>query len=286
MGNQDGPTVRRRRLGSELRSLRELAKLDQTDAARHLECSTSKISRLERGEGLAKAIEVRSLLDLYGVTDEAAREQMMLIHKQAGQLGWWEQAPYEQVLPSGLGVFVGLENDARAERAWELAYVPGLLQTEDYARAILTTDQRTPKEVNDLLNVRLLRQKRLSASSQPLELWAVMDEVALLRPVGGPAVMQRQIDHLHAAAQWPTVTLQIFPLAKEAHPGMKGSFTLLEFGPTDPLVGYVDGHAGNLYLERDRQTRTLSHTFDRLRAGALDPEDSAAHLAILAAKEK
>lgn len=284
---QDGPTVRRRRLGSELRRLREAAGLDQADAARELECSTSKVSRLERGEGQAKAMEVRSLLDLYRVTDQTARDQLMLIHKQAGQVGWWEQAPYEEVLPSGLSVYVGLENDARSVRAWELAYVHGLLQTEDYARATLTTGQRTPEEVEGHVSARLRRQQRVTAAADPLELWVVMDEMALLRPVGGYDIMRAQIEHLLTVAEWPHITIQVYPLAKGQHPGLRGSFALLEFGPTDPLVGYVDSHAGNLYLERDRQTRTLAHTFDRLRAGALDPEDSAAHLAtLLAAKEK
>lgn len=287
MSNELGPTVRRRRLGQELRDLRELAGLDQAAAAARLECSTSKISRLEKGQGLAKAIEVKGLLDLYNVTDQEARDKILQIHRQAGQTGWWEQAQYEEVLPSGLGVYVGLENDARALRTWELAYVPGLLQTEDYARAVLaSTGQRSAKDVERLLSVRLQRQQRLTAAANPLELWAVLDEVVLLRQVGGPTVMTAQIEHLRTAAQQQNITLQIYPLGKDAHPGMRGAFSLLEFGPTDPLVGYVDSHAGNLYLERDRQTRTLGHAFDRLRAGALDPEDSAVLLAKHAAKEK
>src|SRR5881392_12941 len=118
-----GPTVRRRRLGSELRRLREAAGLDQAAAAKHLECSTSKISRLEKGQGLAKTLEVRSLLDLYGVTDEDARAKLLEIHRKAAETGWWEQSPYDEVLPSGLSVYVGLEYDARSVHTWELGYV-------------------------------------------------------------------------------------------------------------------------------------------------------------------
>lgn len=286
MSDPSGPTVRRRRLGSELRRLRERAELDQAAAAVHLECSTSKLSRLETGQGLPKVLELRTLLDLYGVTDEDERAKIFDIRKQATKPGWWEQAEYETVLPSGLGVYVGLEYDARAVRTWELGYVPGMLQTAEYARAVLSsTGLRTADEVERLVRVRLQRQQRLTARSNPLELWAVVDEMALLRPIGGQATMRDQLNQLLSTVKLPNVTLQIYPLGKDAHPGMKGAFALLEFSASDPVVGYVDSHAGNLFIEKDRQTRTLIHAFDRLRAGALDPAESAALLAKLAAKE-
>ncbi|MFE2749603.1 helix-turn-helix domain-containing protein [Streptomyces scopuliridis] len=279
MGDPTGPTVRRRRLGGELRTLRELLGLDQAAAAKHLECSTSKISRLETGQGIAKLMEIKSLLDLYKVDDPAARTKILEIHKAASQQGWWEQPQYETVLPSGLGVYVGLEYDARALRTWELGYVPGLLQTEAYARAVLSSGVRPADEVERLVDVRRQRQQRLTATtSQPLELWAIIDETALLRPVGGKATMREQIHHMVQAAALPNVTLQVYPLNKTAHPGMKGAFTLLDFEAAEPVIGYVDSHAGNVFLERDKQTRALAHTFDRLRAGALDPDASVARL--------
>ncbi|MGW1767178.1 helix-turn-helix domain-containing protein [Streptomyces sp. NPDC002073] len=280
MTEPSGPTVRRRRLGSELRRLRERAGLDQAAAAKTLECSTSKISRLETGQGVAKVLEIRSLLDRYGVTDDAERAKILDIHKSAAEVGWWEQAEYEEVLPSGLGVYVGLEYDARAVQTWELGYIPGLLQTEDYARAVHAT--RPPTEVDRLVEVRMHRQRRLTASP-PLELWAVVDESVLGREIGGQDVMRGQIQALAAASRRPNVTLQVYPARKDVHPGLRGSFALLEFGPTDPRIGYVDSPAGNAFLEKDRQIRSLVHTMDRLRAGALDPEESAALLDNLAA---
>jgi hypothetical protein len=225
-------------------------------------------------------------MDLYGVEDPGARARILEIHKKAAELGWWEQPEFETVLPSGLGVYVGLEYDARAVRTWELGYVPGLLQTEGYARAVLSSSGlRSADEVERLVKVRSQRQQRLVEAPEPLELWAVMDHVGLLRPVGGRTVMREQLKYLAEASAQPNVTLQIYPLEKDAHPGMKGAFTLLDFGATDPLIGYVDSHAGNLFMEKDRQTRALAHTFDRLRAGALDPEESAALLNDLAARE-
>ncbi|MDW8478337.1 DUF5753 domain-containing protein [Streptomyces scabiei] len=287
MSDPSGPTVRRRRLGSELRRLRERARLDQAAAARHLECSTSKISRLETGQGLAKVLEIKSLLDLYEVTEEPEREAILTLHRTASQVGWWEQAEFEQVLPSGLGVFVGLEFDARSVQEWELGFVPGLLQTPEYARAVLSSvPRRDPVEIDRLVTVRMMRQKRLTQEKEPLELWAVIDDAVLRRPIGGRDVMRAQLAVLAESATRPNITLQVYPsTSKDVHPGLRGAFSLLEFGPADPRIGYVDSQAGNTFLEKDRQVRTLVDTFDRLRAGALDPEESAALLHNLAAEE-
>ncbi|MFE4674495.1 helix-turn-helix domain-containing protein [Streptomyces sp. NPDC056723] len=286
MSDPNGPTVRRRRLGSELRRLREHAGLDQAAAAAHLECSTSKISRLETGQGLAKAMEVRSLLDLFNVTDDAARAKILKLHKTAAEVGWWEQAEYEEVLPSGLGVFVGLEYDARSVQTWELGFVPGLLQTEDYARAVLASlPLRSPDEVDRLVKVRMQRQQRLTRDTDPLELWAVVDESVLRRPIGGPDVLRAQLKALAQSSAQPNITVQVYPASKDVHPGLRGSFSLLEFGQADPRIGYVDSPSGNAFLEKDKQVRGLVSTFDRLRAGAVDPAESAALLHDLAAKE-
>lgn len=289
-----GPTVRRKRLGAELRRLRVRAGLDQLAIAKHLECSTSKISRAERGEGLLRSIEMLGVLDLCGVTDASAREQLLEIHARAGESGWWEQ--YEEDLPSGLGVYVGLEADARAVRAWELGWVPGLLQTQDYARAVLAAaPRRTVEEVERLVEVRMLRQQRLHQDAPYLlDLWAVIDGAVLQRPIGGPSVMQTQIEALVDAAARPNITIQVFPsYSRDVHPGLGGSFALLEFPPDEErpgsgteVIGYVEGPAGNLFLERDRQLRPLVATFDRLRASAHSPEDSISLLHTLAKQEK
>lgn len=286
MSDPNGPTVRRRRLGLELRRLRESAGLDQATAARCLECSTSKISRMEKGEGLPKAIELELLLDLYKVSSQDARATLAEIRKKAAEPGWWEQAEYESVLPSGLGVYVGLEYDARSVRAWELGYMPGLLQTEEYARAVLgARGVRGPGEVDRLVEVRMQRQRRVLDEGAALELWAIVDESVLLRPVGGVHVMRAQLLALRNALDLPNVTVQIHPLAKAPHPGLLGSFSILEFGPSDPIVGYMESRGGNLFVEKDAQVRQLSSDFDHLRASALDPTESAALLGKLTTKE-
>jgi hypothetical protein len=191
----------------------------------------------------------------------------------------------EEVLPSGLGVYVGLEYDARTLQCWELGLVPGLLQTEDYARAVLSSlPRRTPDEVERLVKARLQRQARLTQETDPLELWAVVDESVLRRPLGGAAVMRAQLDALVDWAARTNVTVQVYR-PKDVHPGLRGSFSLLEFGPADPRVGYVDSPSGNSFLEKDKQVRALADTFDRLRAGALDPDESAALFRSLAAEE-
>ncbi|TDT93335.1 helix-turn-helix protein [Streptomyces sp. 846.5] len=279
MSDPQGPTVRRRRLGSELRRLRDLAGLRLEDVAKVLECSTSKISRIETGQGLAKALELRAMLDLYGVTDEDARLVITDIHRRASESGWWEQDEYESVLPSGLGVYVGLEYDARLVQTWELSWVTGLLQTPDYARAVMSSSRiGQSDEVDRLVNVRIERQKRLTASSDPLELWAVMDESVFRRPIGGPETMRNQIGHILELAKLPNVNVQICPLSKGMHPGLRGSFSILEFGPADPRVVYVEAPSGNLFVERDSQVRAFSTSYSALLANALDPEESAALL--------
>lgn len=282
MSDPTGPTVRRKRLGGELRRLRELAGLDQADAARALECSTSKISRMEKGQGLPKQMELEALLTLFGVTDTDERAKLLKIRGQASETGWWEQAEYEEVLPSGMGIYVGLEYDARQVNAWELGLVPGLLQTPDYARALFANNPN----IDRLVDVRMKRQERLRAAANPLTLWAIIDEFALRRPIGGHDVMREQLQALIDAAERPNVTIQVYRgLEKHYHPGLRGSFTILEFGHADPRIGYVDSPAGNTFLERAPQVLGLSETFDRLQAGALDIPESAALLHSLVAEE-
>ncbi|MET9085444.1 helix-turn-helix transcriptional regulator [Streptomyces sp. NPDC004237] len=277
MAPTGGPTVRRRQLGAELRRLREHAGRRIEDVAAHLECSMSKISRVETGQAPIKARDVRDLLQWYGVTDPDRVETVMQIHKDAQQQGWW--AHYGEVLPSGMATYAGLEADARVLRSYESVTVHGLLQTEDYARAVIAAVRpNEPHEVDQLVRFRKERQALLTRRPDPLELWVVLEESALRRPVGGTEVMAAQLRHLAEAATLPNVTLQIMPTAKGAHAALAGTFSLLEFEPHTPTVVYVDSIAGNVYLEKERDVRTFIQTFDLLRAGAPDPQESAAVL--------
>ncbi|MFJ2193142.1 helix-turn-helix domain-containing protein [Kitasatospora sp. NPDC087861] len=275
MTETGGPTVRRRTLGTALTELRESAGLQQKDAASALGCSASKVSRIEQGKGLIKQMELRTLLELYGVSDESKVAGLLDLARRAAETGWWEQTEYESIMPQGLGVYVGLENDARTVRAWELGWVPGLLQHEDYAAAVLAGGKPAPPEtVRRLLEIREKRQGRLLAAEDSLELWAIMDESVLMRPIGDSRVMAAQIKHLQIMAERPNVTLQILPLSKGMNPGLRGSFSILEFAPNESPIIYVESPAGNTFLERDHQIMNFRHDYSRLTAGAMDPPET------------
>ncbi|GAU70649.1 putative transcriptional regulator [Streptomyces sp. NBRC 110611] len=277
MSPASGPTVRRRQLGAELRRLREKAGKKIEDVAAHLECSQSKVSRVETGQAPIKARDVRDLLGWYGVDDAAQVEAVMQIHKDAQQQGWWAQ--FDDVLPSGMSTYAGLESDAVSLRSFEPFVMHGLLQTEPYIRALM--DSGNPMDQTDieqLVKFRLRRQQMLERPSGPLELWVVLEETVLRRPVGGKEVMLQQLDHLIEVAALPNVTIQIMPLAKGAHAAMVGAFTLMDFGQMTPTVIYVESAAGNIYLEKERDVRRFTQSFDLLRAAAPDPQQTTALL--------
>lgn len=274
-----GPTVHRRQLGAELRRLREAAGLTIEAAAKALATSQPRISRIETGKGryTLKPPDVRTLCELYSVTDEPKIDMLVSMLTVSQQRGWWED--FESVLPSGLEVYVGLESDARAERGCEPNLVHGLLQTADYARTVLLIGgQHRPRDVDDLLQVRMERQKLLTRDESPLELWAILDEAVIRRPLGGADVMRDQLGHLVAMSDMPNVTIQVIPFsASDGHPGLAGPFSILEFEEDAPVV-YVESQAGNLYLEKKQDIRRYTGMFDLLRAMALAPAESTALL--------
>ncbi|MFK8851328.1 helix-turn-helix domain-containing protein [Streptomyces sp. Ac-502] len=276
------PTVHRRSLGKELRSLRTAAGKDLKDAAAALGCDPTRISKIERARGTfaVREDDVNRLCALYGVTDERTVQRLLTMLSRSQKPGWWEAWS----LPPDLEVFIGLETDATTERAWEPLLVPGLLQRPEYSRAVLNSPRsHRPDDVEDLLHLREGRQRLLHRSTSPLELWAILDENVLRRPIGGPDVMRDQLRHLHDMVELPNVTVQVVPLSQEDNAGLAGAFTLLHFAD-DPTVVYVDSAAGNLYLEKERDARRFTKTFDLLTAAALDRRNSRA-LIERAAKE-
>jgi hypothetical protein len=201
----------------------------------------------------------------------------MQIHKDAQQQGWWTH--YGEVLPSGMATYAGLEADARVLRSYEPTFVHGLLQTEEYARAVIAAVRpNEPSEVDQLVRFRKERQELLTREPDPLELWVVMEESVLQRPVGGKETMAAQLEHLIEATALPNVTIQVMPTAKGAHAALAGTFSLMEFEPRMPTVVYINSIAGNVYLERERDVRTFIQTFDLVRAAAPDPQDTPATL--------
>ena len=282
MSDSQSPTVRRRRLGMELRRLREASSLMIEDVAKHLECSMSRVSRIETGKSVARIRDVRDMLDLYQVGDETQREQLLKLAKDAQQRGWWTE--YESVLSAGLDTYVGLEASAASIRSFQTHLVPGLLQTEEYSRALIKVGQPTESSVNidRMISLRRRRQAML-ADAGTLEMWAVLDEAVLRRPIGGNAVMRAQLARLLEVDELPSVTIQVLPFTRGAHPGLGGAFTIIGFpDPTDLDVVYVDSPAGNIFLEKDKDVRRHTTWFDHLRAAALPPDESTDFIALVA----
>ncbi|MFY9649585.1 MAG: helix-turn-helix transcriptional regulator [Trebonia sp.] len=269
-----GPTVRRRRLGTELRRLRDSAGYKLEEVAGMLGVAPSTLSRIETGKAPTKSAYLSQLLELYQVTDAGQRQILVDMAREGHRKGWW--AAYDDVLPSGLGVYVGLEAEASGLRSYEIAVVHGLLQTTDYARAILraSAPRHTADQIERLVDLRMERQRRLD-DNPPLDLWVIHDEAVIRRTVGGPVVMRHQLAHLLVAAGLPGVTLQVLPFDTGAHAGHDGPFSIVEFHDrSDSEVVYVESTAGPIYLEKDREVRACAEVFDRLRAAALPPEAS------------
>lgn len=269
-----GPTVRRRRLGAELRRLRDSAGYKLEEVAGMLGVAPSTLSRIETGKAPTKSAYLSQLLELYQVTDAGQRQILVDMAREGHRKGWW--AAYDDVLPSGLGVYVGLEAEASGLRSYEIGVVHGLLQTTDYARAVLraSAPRHTADQIERLVDLRMERQRRLD-DNPPLDLWVIHDEAVIRRTVGGPVVMRHQLAHLLVAAGLPGVTLQVLPFDTGAHAGHDGPFSIVEFHDrSDSEVVYVESTAGPIYLEKDREVRASAEVFDRLRAAALPPEAS------------
>ena len=269
-----GPTVRRRRLGSELRRLREDHSIKLEEVAERLGVAASTLSRIETGKAPTKSVYLTAMLEMYGVTDPAQRQVLVDMAREGHRKGWW--SVYDDVLPTGFGIYVGLEAEAAGLRSFEGEAVQGLFQTPDYARAILREVQvrDTDEQVERLVDLRMKRQEVLDRNP-PLDVWMILDEAVIRRTIGGPEVMRDQLARLVEASKKPNVTLQVLPFSTGSHAGLRGPFSILEFPErADPDVAYVESVAGIIYLEKEREVRTAAEAFDRLRAAALSPGQS------------
>ncbi|MFF0740919.1 helix-turn-helix domain-containing protein [Streptomyces sp. NPDC004111] len=266
------PTVRRRRLGQELRRLRELKGMTAEGVAERLLVSQSKISRLENGRRSISPRDVRDLCGVYEVEDPRVVESLMQMAKDSRQQGWWHafgDIPYS--------VYIGLETDADNLRVYEPQIVPGLLQTPQYAEAVISgaLPENPPEEWAKRVGVRLRRQERVTTSTSPLRLWAVIDEAALRRVVGDRHLMLAQLEHLQELARLPHVTIQVLPFRAGAHTGLSGHYAILEFPETsDSSVVYIEGVTSDLYLEKTPDVQKYTGMYEHLRAKALSVEDS------------
>ncbi|GAA2962166.1 MULTISPECIES: helix-turn-helix domain-containing protein [Streptomyces] len=266
------PTVRRRRLGQELRRLREIKGMTAEEVAERLLVSQSKISRLENGRRSISQRDVRDLCGVYEVEDHRVVDSLMQMAKDSRQQGWWHafgDIPYS--------VYIGLETDAESLRVYEPQVVPGLLQTRSYAEAVISgaLPEAPPSDIEKRVNVRARRQDRVNSTEQPLRLWAVIDESALRRLVGGNQVMIEQLEHLIEQSHLPHVTVQVLPFEMGAHPGINGQYAILEFpDAADSSVVYIEGVTSDLYLEKANDVQRYSVMYEHLRAQALNVEQT------------
>ncbi|WP_239404432.1 helix-turn-helix transcriptional regulator [Frankia sp. Cj3] len=269
-----GPTVCRIILGSQLRRLREDNGISREDAAYSIRASESKISRLELGRVGFKERDVADLLTLYGILDEAERTPLLSLAREANRPGWWHS--HSDVLPGWFPFYIGLEEAAVLIRTYEIQFIPGLLQTEDYARAIITQGYKgIPAEtIERRISVRMNRQKLLMKPDRP-RLWVVVDEAALRRPIGGPEVMRAQLEHLMALTERPNLTFQIMPFHFGGHAAEGGAFSVLRFpGKNLPDVVYLEQLGGAVYLDRREEVDRYLNVMNRLCLDSLLPADS------------
>lgn len=253
--------------------MRESTGMTCEQVAEALECSPSKVSRMETGQVGIHPRDVRELLALYRAGEEETAA-LIAIAREARKQGWWHA--YFGVLPKLHLTYIGLEAEARGIRTYQPQLVPGLLQSEDYARAIKARDlaDHDPGHTDLFVAARLQRQRRLLEDDR-FTLWALLDEAVLHRPVGGAAVMRGQLARLVRMAELPTVTVQIVPFAAGAHPAMEGPFTILEFqDPADPDLVYLENLTSSLYLEQEEEITWYGRIFEHTVASALSPDDS------------
>jgi transcriptional regulator with XRE-family HTH domain len=269
------PTLRSRRLRAHLRKLREEHGLTLAQAAKQVDWTGAKLSRIENGQRGVHPNDVRALADVYGVTGEE-REALITLAREARQRGWWQ--PYGSALPYGFATYVGLESEASSIATYEPELIPGLMQSEDYARAQMRAAPipEPEEEIDKRVAVRMTRQQRF-ADANPPEYWVILNEAVLHRQVGGPAILRTQLDRLAELGQAPTVTLQVLPFSAGAHPAGHGPFTVLGFPePEDLDVAYVEYLTGRAFLEESDEVSRYTLVLNHLRARALSADDSIA----------
>jgi transcriptional regulator with XRE-family HTH domain len=265
------PTVLRILLGTQLRRLRESRGVTAQAAAKAIRGSESKISRIELGRNAVREVDIADLLNLYGITDAAEREQLLTLASQANQQGWWHR--YQDVLPNWFQSYIGLEESAESIRSFDNQFVPGLLQTEDYALAVFQLGTYTDDETDRLVYLRKERQRRFASGG--LRLWAIIDEVALRRPVGNVDLMRAQLEHLLDISVRPGLTLQVTPFLTGASYAAPSSFSILSFAVDDlPDVVYVEQLTSAMYLDKRVDVDRYAEAMDHIRATSYTPEQS------------
>jgi transcriptional regulator with XRE-family HTH domain len=273
-----GPTARRMVLGGQLRRLREAAGISREDAGYSIRASASKISRLELGRVGFKRRDVTDLLSLYGVSDQAERDAFVVMAGESNQPGWWH--PFGDVMPAWFADYVGLEESASRLQTYEIYFVPGLLQTARYARAVFRQGrpESDDEEIERRTSLRLRRQQ-MFARRGTTRLWAVIDEGVLHRPIGGRAVLREQVEHLLEMTTLPDISLQLVPFGQGGS-AAEGAFTILRFAEPDlPDIVYLEHLGGAMYLDKADEVELYTRVANRLAVDAHSPEETRKFLA-------
>jgi transcriptional regulator with XRE-family HTH domain len=273
-----GPTVRRMLVGAQLRRLRTEMGLTREEAGEAIRASEWKIHRLENGQVGFKERDIIDLLRLYGVTDPTEVAELVALAREANSPGWWQH--YGDVLPPWFRTYVDLESVATLIRTYEGQFIPGLLQTDDYMRAVVQGAHldESSEEAGRRVRLRMARQTLLTRE-QPPRLWAVVDEAAMRRPVGGREVMRGQLERLIEAAKLPNVTLQVLAFDAGAHPAMVGSFSVLRFPEEElPDVVYLEHLTSALYLNKPEEVDQYLHIMESICVRAAPPDQTVALL--------
>lgn len=281
-GPGGGPTVLRIMVGTQLRRLREQAGVTREEAAKVIRGSGAKMSRLELGRTGFKHRDVVDLLSFYGVADGAEREAVLSLARRANEPGWWQS--YNDVMPGWFEMYVGLEQAAALIRGHEVQFVPGLLQTEAYADAVMGLGQvARSDDVKERVALRMRRQQLLDDDAGP-EYWVVLDEAVLHRTIGDASVMRDQLDHLLECMSRPRCTVQVLPFSRSGLVASGGPFSLLRFAEPDlPDIVYVEQLTSAFYLDKREDVQTYLEIIDRLGATALRPDESVAFIRSLRA---
>ena len=272
------PTVRSRRVGTELRRLREAAGVTTAQAAELLSCSPAKISRIENGIVSVRVVDLRLLLDRYGDQDQEHRAYLERLARESNKRGWWQD--YDDTIPPYYADFIGLETDASYIKTWEPTTVPGLLQTPEYARAVMLANPAmiSPDKLENFISIRHERQARLEQGTD-VRLDAVIWEAALITTVGSDEVQRGQLSRLLELMDRPNISVQVLPLEAGDKASMSGSFVMFSFGSERSVsTVFVENLTSSQYLERDQELRGYTLVFDALRSAALSPAASAARI--------
>lgn len=271
---QHSPIAARLWLGHMLRDLREEAGLTGAKVAKELGVHPPRVSNIEKGRSVPSKLELAKLAEIFTAPDDL----LPVLHELASlsrKKSW--TTTYEDVLPEKYEKYVGLEEAALSLKDWHTHMVCGLLQTSEHSRALLaeSSPYATPHETDRLVELRSRRQQALVRSPRPLQLWAIMEEHVLRRPVGGTQVHQRQLQHLLDAQEHPHITIQITPTSMGAHAGLDGPFSLLEIGSSYPPIVYIESRSGNLYKENIKDISLHKSLYDQIQGAALSPTASA-----------